>query len=226
MKTNYLFVIVSLLIAQSVCAQNDTIRGVVLDVKNKAVKKQAVATGGVSSLSTTTDSKGFFTFPDANLQDTLYLKDKKGKTLSTVPVNGYPFITIKLLKDDFSFDYLSEPDERFLNYLRQLDDAAQKDFGVLRQEDIKRSGCTDMLCLLRGIGGVSISNGGIVLAGVSSSIRGSTNALIVLDGSVTDLDTINSMPVEDIEDITVLKDGSKYGARGANGAVEIRTRRN
>ena len=225
MKINYFFVIGFLLISHIVYSQNDTIRGVVLNAKNKAVKKQPVTLGDVSSVSTTTDSKGFFTLPNVNLQETLYLKDKKGKTIFTVPVNGYQFITIKSLKNDFSFAYLSEPDERFLSYLKQPDNVARKDFGVLTQEDIKLSGCSDLLCLLKGIGGVSISDNKVFLAGVNSSIRGSTNALIVLDSSATDLDAIESMPVEDIEDIIVLRDGSKYGARGANGAIEIRTKR-
>ena len=228
MRINYFAVIVFLLISQLVSSQNDTITGVLLNNNNKAVKKHPVTLGKISPVTVKTDNKGFFTIPNANLNDTLYVGDKKGRNPIAIPMNGYPFITVKSQKGNFDREYLSEPDERLLRYLQQLEkDATKRDFGVLRQEDIKLLGCRDFVCLLRSMGGLSITDYGISLIGASnSSIRGSTNALIVLDGSVTELGIISSLIVEDIQDITVLKDGSKYGARGANGAIEIRTRRN
>ena len=97
-----------------------------------------------------------------------------------------------------------------------------------------------------------ISNSGNLGAGTSmrlrgvSSIHGSAEPLIVVDGNIFDLPdevsaidfnnmdneeqfaTLLSVNPEDIKDIKVLKDASAsaiWGARGANGVIEITTRR-
>ena len=60
--------------------------------------------------------------------------------------------------------------------------------------------------------------------GMASSIYSSSDPLIVLDGISDSADALN-MPVDDIENISVLKDASIYGVRGANGAIVINTRK-
>jgi TonB-dependent SusC/RagA subfamily outer membrane receptor len=77
--------------------------------------------------------------------------------------------------------------------------------------------------LCRRFAGVTAGPAGIKIGGGTSSIGSPTTALIVIDG-VPD-GNINSVVIDDIEEISVLKDASIYGVRGANGAILIKTRR-
>src|SRR5690625_7658627 len=57
-----------------------------------------------------------------------------------------------------------------------------------------------------------------------ASVNAGTGPLIVVDG--VPVRDINSIPKDEIESITVLKDGASsaiYGARGANGVVIVNT---
>ena len=83
--------------------------------------------------------------------------------------------------------------------------------------------------MLRGrVAGVQVINGRIRIRGVNS-IQGSNEPLIVLDGIplAVDLYTSHINP-HDIQSINVLKDAAStaiYGSRGANGVIEIKTKK-
>ena len=83
--------------------------------------------------------------------------------------------------------------------------------------------------LLQGrVAGVQVINGRIRIRGVNS-IQGSNEPLIVLDGIplAVDLYTSHINP-HDIQSINVLKDAAStaiYGSRGANGVIEIKTKK-
>lgn len=77
------------------------------------------------------------------------------------------------------------------------------------------------------------SSSGTPGSGASIQIRGfgsvsaSTSPLIVVDGTPYE-GSLNSIPTQDIESITVLKDAaanSMYGARGSNGVIMVTTKR-
>jgi len=207
-------------------AQNDTITGVLLDVNDKAIKNYPVTLGSVSPVTVKTDKYGIFTFPKANLHDTLFVGDKKGKNMVKIPVNGYPFVAVKSLKGNFNTEYLSKADERLVRSVQQeiKQNTRNRSANTLNREDILQSGCRDVYCIVRRFSGVSVVNGEIQIRGSgTSSLSSSTSALIVIDG-VPD-GNINSVPVEDIETISVMKDASFYGVRGANGAILINTRK-
>ena len=225
MKANYLL-IAFFLFTQIGFAQDNTLTGILLDVNNKVIKKYPVTLGKTLPVTVNTDKNGVFIFPNANLQDTLYVGDKKGKNPIAIPVNGSAYVTIKSLKGNFNTQYLSEPDAQLLRYLQQMEsDNRRKDSNSLTKEEIKLSGCRDIRCLLGRFVGVSMSTDGQVqIAGINSSIRGSIYALIVIDG-IPNGGNLDDIPVEDIEDITVLKDGSMYGARGANGVIVVNLQR-
>lgn len=70
------------------------------------------------------------------------------------------------------------------------------------------------------------SNASIIIRGIGS-ITASQSPLIVLDG-VPYEGSLNSIPTQDIESMTILKDAaanSMYGARGSNGVIVITTKR-
>ncbi|MBO5976919.1 MAG: SusC/RagA family TonB-linked outer membrane protein [Bacteroidales bacterium] len=69
------------------------------------------------------------------------------------------------------------------------------------------------------------SNASIIIRGIGS-ISASQSPLIVLDG-VPYEGSLNSIPAQDIQSLTVLKDAaanSMYGARGSNGVIIVTTR--
>ena len=227
MKINYLIITACLLTSQLVVSQNDTITGVLLDAKNKVIKNYPVTLGKVSPVTVKTDKYGFFTFHDANLLDTLFVGDKKGRNPIAIPVDGHLFVAIKSLKGNFNAEYLSETDDLIRNYLQKIQQATKADFNILRSEDIEQSGCLDITCLLSRVNGVTIENNQVLLRGGGFSRYGTNGALLILDGIIVgnSIDDVNSIPIEEIDNITVLKDASTYGTRGANGAILIRTKR-
>jgi len=67
------------------------------------------------------------------------------------------------------------------------------------------------------------SNGSVRIRG-GASFNAPSNALIVVNGiPMQDSSIMSTITVQDIEEITVLKDATQYGAMGANGAILIKT---
>lgn len=74
------------------------------------------------------------------------------------------------------------------------------------------------------VAGVQVIGDRVIIRGVGT-INGDTDPLFIVDGVQTpDISYINPM---DVEDITVLKDGSSsiYGVQGANGVILITTKK-
>ncbi|MBN2523100.1 MAG: TonB-dependent receptor plug domain-containing protein [Bacteroidales bacterium] len=87
------------------------------------------------------------------------------------------------------------------------------------------SGYSNLLSAIQGrIPGVSVVGNHVTIRGVNS-ILSSTEPLLLLDGVPTAFETINSIPVEDVDRIEVLKGPSTsiYGSRGANGVIAVYT---
>jgi len=225
-KNHFIIVFFFLIVSQVAISQNDTIKGLLLDVNNKVIKNYPVKLGNASSVTVKTDNNGIFIFPNANLNDTLFVADKKGQNAIAIPINGSRFITLKSIEGDFNTTYLSEPDEQFLHYLKQMESDRKRNLNTLTREDIVNSGCRDVLCLLRRLSGVTIYRDQITIRGMASSLQSSSAPLIVLDGVALGTDfSFNNISIDEIQDITVLKDASIYGVRGSNGAIVINTRK-
>lgn len=72
--------------------------------------------------------------------------------------------------------------------------------------------------------GVAKVDGSIVIrnTGKINATNASQAALILVDGcEVANLAMVN---IQDIDNVTILKDGTMYGLRGANGVILIKTR--
>ncbi len=96
--------------------------------------------------------------------------------------------------------------------------------------DLTASGFTDLASYLKGrVAGVNVigdeGNYEIRIRGVNSFML-SSSALIVVDGQFfEDFNTVNQLVnIADVKSIEILKDGSIYGSRGANGVVIITTK--
>ena len=94
----------------------------------------------------------------------------------------------------------------------------------LKPEDKEISSYSNMYDYLRGrVPGVSVGpNNKIQIRGINS-INASTEPLIIVDGTESDLSAVNP---RDVYSVDVLKDGSAsiYGVRGACGVIIITTK--
>jgi outer membrane receptor for ferrienterochelin and colicin len=97
-----------------------------------------------------------------------------------------------------------------------------KSSSMMTQEDIKLRGCSDIYCVLNFLAGVRVVNGEVQIFGMNNSMTLSTAALIVIDGIPMGSSNLESIPIESIETISVLKNASEYGVRGSNGAIVIK----
>lgn len=98
---------------------------------------------------------------------------------------------------------------------------------VLRSEDFPK-GARNILEVMQGrIPGVNVIGDQVMIRG-QNTLTGNSSPLFLIDGIPThDVQSVMSIPVEDIDRVEVLK-GPKaaiYGARGANGVIAIYTKR-
>lgn len=223
MKTKGLIAIILLLTAHFITAQNDTLTGVLRDTKEKAIKRYEVRLGNNPGVTVKTDRNGVFVFPQANLQDTIYVEmNKKGKT-AKVPVSGYSFLTISLKEGSFEVDHAYEPDAA-LQEVMLRERKKMVSSSTLNKAEILQTRCQDIYCLLRRLSGVMVQSNGSVRIRGGASFNSPANALIVVNGiPMQDSSIMSTITVQDIEEITVLKDATQYGAMGANGAILIKT---
>ncbi len=96
--------------------------------------------------------------------------------------------------------------------------------------DMKYAGrYTNLLTFLRGrVAGLTINADGSALLRGPGTINGSSEPLVILDGThfqgtLRDVSDILSM--SDIQSVFVMKDGAWFGMRGANGAIIISTKK-
>jgi iron complex outermembrane receptor protein len=63
------------------------------------------------------------------------------------------------------------------------------------------------------------------IRGISTTVNSSNEPLFILDGMPISQDSLSTIPVGEIEYSSVMKEATIYGARGANGAILINTRK-
>ena len=94
--------------------------------------------------------------------------------------------------------------------------------GMILGEDLRRSHQTDLeLALLARVPGLMKINGELTIRGVSS-VNSSSQALILVDG--TEVPSLASVSILEVESVQVIKSASSYGVRGANGVISIKLR--
>jgi len=201
-------------------AQSDTLVGILRNIEQKPIKRQEITLGKVNPKTVKTDRHGFFTIPDPDLNDTLYVYIKKEKRELSIPINGYDALSITLRSNSFNIDNTDKIDLIALQ-ARERDRNKMTSSSTMNRAEIEKTRCTDIQCVLRRMSGLIVSGSGVQIRGVSS-INSKTTALIVLDGIPMN-EGIPSIPIQTVEEITVLKEGSMYGAQGANGVLIIRT---
>lgn len=228
MRIFFLIVFLQLLFlgtyAQSPAA-SDTLVGFVVNAKGKGIKNIAVFVSGQEKI-IRTDRKGIFMIVGEHLPDTvtIILSSKK---LYQIPVAGMNFLKIKTSEDSF---FVSEGKDEIVNIgygTQRKSDLTSGSFTVTGAE-LLATGESDIIRAIAGkVPGLNLNykdDGTVTL-----QIRGGTSLdnqnepLYIVDGSI--VDDFKYVNLYDIEKVDILKDGSIYGTRGANGAIVVVTKK-
>jgi TonB-linked SusC/RagA family outer membrane protein len=234
----------NLLNAQETTKSNDksrtvTVTGIVRDAhtKNPIAAAQIQALNNVSS--STTDEKGRFSIKLSRLDEVLSVK-AYDYSVREIPLRGSMSLEIDLYPETFT-NYYSDQDLLTGKSRNSITIPSAKTF-----KDFKLSQAISADEFVQSeLGGNvrSISRSGMAGMGASMFIRGlnSLNAnaqpLYVIDGAIFnnnyDVESIFeghfsnpllNIDINDIESITVLKDGTSiYGSKGSNGVILIKT---
>jgi len=223
MRIVYLMIVFLIALCPSLRAQSDTLIGVLRDARDKVVKRHEIVLGKANPVKVKTDGNGIFRIPGANLRDTLYIYIKKEKRMVEVPVNGYDVVNVTLRQGSVSPDYRPEPDPYLAEVLLREQNRPIRS-NILRRSDIEKTRCIDMACLLGRISGLQVNGTSVLIRGGVNSINSGVTPLLVVDGVPhEDISMLWSVRVESIEEMEIVKNGTFYGARGANGVIVIKT---
>ncbi len=218
MKRSFLFVCI-VAVVFPVVAQD--FKGHVMDRKQRPLKGLKVWRKNTTE-SVVTDKLGIFMFAGIQPKDTLVIAVSKKEEV-IIPVKELREVSVKLEKKYF---LVHDGAREVKSEYRRLPRASFNS-NVLTQEQIQRLSASNFYDLFKGtIPGVNVNNGSsgrvISLRG-SNSLELDTEPLFVVNGTQYERsqDVDQSISVSDIEKIEVLKEGSGYGIKGANGVVII-----
>lgn len=209
-------------------AQNLTVRGKISSETGEALPGVTVVQKGTST-GTVTDAAGNFSLAVSERNGTLTISSV-GYVSQDVPINGRTTVNISLAPDAKSLEEVV-----VVGYGTQKKTTVTGAVVAVQGEKLIQSPAVDLSNSLAGrLPGLVVINttGEPGQDGATVNIRGvntlgNSSPLIVIDG-IPDRDGgLGRLAPRDIESISVLKDASAaiYGARAANGAIIITTKR-
>lgn len=202
-----------------------TVSGKVLDSKGYPIPAATIMLQGKKGIGTITDDDGNFS---------MNLEQGKGETLlfsflgmktSSYFVNcrkSVSNITVTLSDDNHLLDEVV-----VTGYQTISKERATGAFGSINSKQLEAKLNSDLKNVIEGqVAGVVLDkDGNISIRGIST-LKAETKPLLVVDGYPTEGDLSDLNP-ENIENVTVLKDGvaaSIYGSRSANGVIVVTTK--
>ncbi|MBR6998706.1 MAG: TonB-dependent receptor plug domain-containing protein, partial [Prevotella sp.] len=252
-KIGLLFILSSLFIGRAAAQQaGDIISGTVSDAYGPVMMANVVEIDAANRIvaSAVTDMSGNFSFKLKNPKDKLRVTYVGAKTV-VLPFNKTKFnITLQDATQIQEVTITSKKRTQGNGLSIPVDEISTAQQSISMSEFEGLSMTTVDEALQGRIAGLDIvANSGNLGSGTSmrlrgvSSINGSSEPLIVVDGNIWETNTndfdfqsaneekfaelLNVNP-EDIESITVLKDAAStavYGSQGSNGVIEIKTKR-
>ncbi|HET6558307.1 MAG TPA: SusC/RagA family TonB-linked outer membrane protein [Prolixibacteraceae bacterium] len=227
---------------QSTWAQTPgiSVKGIVLESGTGQPLKQVSISVAATGTSSETDESGAFTIVVPNKNAELLI-NLPGYNKRNVYLNGRDLIHISLVPENFSsFDN---------SYNHPLGSSLLKDAGfavsAINAENIKFGKATTFDQALQGrVSGLSVTQQSgmpgsktyMNIRGISS-LYGNSEPLLFIDGMIHDytyatqslmegfsINPLEVVDIEDISDISVIKDGTGYlGAAGSNGVINVNT---
>ncbi|HLP05231.1 MAG TPA: SusC/RagA family TonB-linked outer membrane protein [Paludibacter sp.] len=217
------------------------VTGSVLDAHSKQPVKAAQISIPVAGTTATTDDKGEFSIKTTTLKAVLKVKAYDYNTVE-MPLRGKDQVVVKLYSDRFStFSKKTvgllgdvENSEK-TNSTRGVDDM-QHVSAISVDETIQGAIGGDVRAVTRS--GLSGMGAALFIRGLHS-LNANSQPLFIVDGVIWDnlndvvsihkgffSNPLSTIDVNDIESITVVKDGtSVYGSKASNGVVVIKTKR-
>lgn len=202
----------------------DTITGRVVNVKGKPISHALIEVVG-SKKSTVTSNTGVFQLVGVHLTDTLSIIVKKHRAI--LPVQGRKYMAIKMV-DDTKFETEELGKDEVSKLVRQLRRTRDTNSSIIISgEELRATGEINVLNALAGkVPGLTIvqKDNGTVSVRIrgGSSMNLDDSPLYLLDDVETD--RIESVNINDVKRVEVIKDSNIYGVKGANGVIKVYTR--
>jgi TonB-linked SusC/RagA family outer membrane protein len=219
--SRWLLTIVLVLTCGSLFAQNNTIRGVVIDEYNQPVPGASIMIKGTST-GAITGTEGRFT-----------LSVNKGQVLTVsfigfstqeLPVTAETNYSVQLKSDSRSLTEVVVTAYGVKKEVKKLGYSVQE----IKGADLVKARDPNPINSLAGkVAGLTVGANAEMLGRPELVLRGSKDLLFVVDGAPINSDTWNISP-DDIESYSILKGpnaAALYGSRGINGAVVITTKK-
>ncbi len=201
--------------------QNIELSGTIKDTSGEPLPGVSIVEKGTTN-GTLTNSDGIFKFkvsPTATVVVS-YL----GFTTQEIEVNGNTSLSIVMQEASLDIDEVV-----IVGYGTQRKGNVLSSISTINEEDLKRTTSTTTSGALVGkVAGITNRQGsGTPGASTNISIRNMGTPLFVIDGAIKDEGQFNNLDVNDIESISILKDGAAaiYGVKASNGVVLVKTKR-
>lgn len=217
------------MISLTMQAQNFSVKGTVKDLNGEPIIGATILEQGNTSNGTVSDIDGNYTLtnvpPNATLQFSYV-----GMKSQSIAVAGRTIINVSLQPDTELLEEIV-----VVGYRTQTRGAVTGSVSTVNSEEFKDIPIDNLSNALAGrLTGVTITQSAGT-PGMESNIRirsvgtfNNQSPLYVIDGIVSDKFAFDGLSTNEVESITVLKDGSAasiYGARAANGVILVTTKR-
>lgn len=207
-----------------------TISGRVTDENKSPIPGVSVSIKGKAKGSVQTDKEGNYKIeiPTGEDDKPILVFSFIGYAITEVIVGEQPIVNIQLKQTTSSLN-----DVVVIGYGQQRKGDVTSAVANVKSENFVTGPVPDAAALLKGkVAGLSILNPSgdpnaqsqVLLRGTNTINGANTGVLVIIDGVPGDLLTVSP---EDIDQISVLKDGSSaaiYGVRGSNGVIIITTK--
>ena len=219
MKTHQLILLaLSLFLSQLSFASTFKVNGTIFDSKKRGISNMVVSTTQTTS-GAITNNKGYFSIHAANPHDTLIINVLQDKIL--IPINEIKNIKITIADTITAEEIIDETVN--IGYQRIKKEDVTINPNTISGERLLATGETNLNeALLKVMPSIRQDRNGMLIIRATQSLTQQGPPLYVVNGTPTN--TVSNIPLSEIKDVQVLKDGSAcaiYGVQGNNGVILI-----
>ncbi len=210
-----------IVIEKQVEQEKKEIKGTVTDVDGKPLPGVSVVVKGTMlGVATDVDGKYIIRVHDNNI---VLVFSFVGMVPQEITYAGQASLDVKMVSDAEQVEEVVVTGYQVISKER-----ATGAFSTINKDALEVKLASDLTQVMEGLttGLVADKEGNVTIRG-TSTFKAEAHPLIVLDGFPYD-GTLNTINADNIENITILKDGvaaSIYGARSANGVIVVTTKR-
>jgi TonB-linked SusC/RagA family outer membrane protein len=222
-----MFINAFIFIAQNCClfAQNiqptKTVKGIVVDAGNVGLIGATVLEKGTTN-GVVSDVNGSFSLQLTTLAATIVVS-YLGYETQEIKIGEQSFVEVKLQESNHNLNEFV-----VVGYGTKRKGGVTSAVTTINSDDIKRSTATTVSSAIVGkIAGITArQKSGVPGSGANLQIRNMGTPLYVIDGIMSGETEFNNLDFNDIDNISVLKDGSAsiYGVKAANGVILVTTK--